>query len=806
MLLKSNNKDYVQEASRELIAIFHTNIMEQNNDSYNYLIERGIEPTVIENSVLGSIPKDFSVIEGILDKYISEVQKETEDKFQNQLKRLEDIKTELSKYSSYLVFPYIDYYKRLVKIRFRKPFTESSYNIAVMDNLIGVFFLEPYKIPLNKIKDRPLLIVEDEFNLLHYHSLRIRNGKNYSNICAVGKLLDADFETLSRITEHWDVCYDNYVNNENIKIIEDIQKNNPKCTIITAFTVPEENSTLDKFIKSYGENYEEAFTKFNELKKDAKKYFCSLEPLKQEVNALRAAKSKDKPAHIRDQEIAELVIKNIKKRAVLYKDISFNYLLSEETKKITEINEESQELINFFDSIGINPTEKIFKYLVAGLSTHCSMYGKKVTIRNSIYYDKKNFILYVNNGNKILKITKDNISEVSNGTDGILFKKNKKYTPFKQVEIEKGKDYLYDLFISKINFDGETTFLNIEEQQTVFKKYFYSLFFESIMPTKPILTIMAEKGSGKTTSLRIMGKLIFGNGFDVTPLPENQKDFDAVISNSYFLVLDNVDSTNKWLNDRLACLATGQTIKIRRLYSNNDMIEFKPKVFTGITTRTPKFKRDDVADRLVILNLKRFKEFIPEDDFINSILKYRNEIMSQVLQGLQGILEKLEENKENKIKTTQRMGDFAAFLIKTASSEGEIAKRKEILDKLSSSQAALVLDEDPLVEVLIIWLNEGNEHTEIESGELFSSLKDIAIRNKIQDFNSYKSTRSMGQRLKNIKDSLIELQILDFDRRTGSGGKGYYKFKLLTSPEPNDKSSLSSVTIPSEEYDFEQDD
>ena len=47
------------------------------------------------------------------------------------------------------------------------------------------------------------------------------------------------------------------------------------------------------------------------------------------------------------------------------------------------------------------------------------------------------------------------------------------------------------------------------------------------------------------------------------------------------------------------------------------MVEFPITAFVGITSRTPHFRREDVADRLLLFHVERLKEgFVAESDAV----------------------------------------------------------------------------------------------------------------------------------------------------------------------------------------------
>ena len=55
------------------------------------------------------------------------------------------------------------------------------------------------------------------------------------------------------------------------------------------------------------------------------------------------------------------------------------------------------------------------------------------------------------------------------------------------------------------------------------------MFFPELFPTRPILAMIGEKGSGKTSVLRRIGQMLFGPKFQVMGMSHEPKDFDAAV-------------------------------------------------------------------------------------------------------------------------------------------------------------------------------------------------------------------------------------------------------------------------------------
>lgn len=272
-----------------------------------------------------------------------------------------------------------------------------------------------------------------------------------------------------------------------------------------------------------------------------------------------------------------------------------------------------------------------------------------------------------------------------------MFEELNDYTPFSLVSFDKGKNYLSEYLIKNLNLESDE--YNIDVFKLV-EIWFYSLFFESIMPTKPIFVLIGEKGSGQTSFLRRSGQILMGEKFNVTSITSDYKNLITLITNNYFVVIDNLDSPTTQINDALARISTGQVIKIRDYYTTNQQVDFEAKCFVALTSRKPQFTRDDVADRLLCVFLKRFESFESENKLKANATKKRDEIMSYVISRLQIILSNLKNNKDKTFKTKFRMADFAEFAFKIASSEEEVKKLESMFASLSKLQKDFAVKDD----------------------------------------------------------------------------------------------------------------
>ncbi len=473
-------------------------------------------------------------------------------------------------------------------------------------------------------------------------------------------------------------------------------------------------------------------------------------------------------------EVTSTILAHLDEKGRFYTDGHRAYLFFEAEKRLVEIDAEDDGFRLLLYRYGINPADPIYRWITAGLRNEAIARGERTEIHQLSYYDPVRLTLYVcNQANQIHRITPDRIDLVDNGTDGVLFVSDPRATSFERVSVPEGVSRFTDIISSKINFAADE--LTPGERQRVFELWFYSMYFESIMPTKPIVAFVGPKGSGKSITLRKVGMLLLGGHFDVTPLTTDYRDFDAAVTNSRFVAFDNADHKCAWLNDRLATAATGGVIKRRELYTTNRLVEIPTHCFVAITAHTPHFRRDDVADRLLIMKVERLKRFVSEKKLLSEVMAHRNEILSEVLLKLQAIVRALRAEYGVDDSSAFRMADFADFALKVARHEGREEQLKRIFGKLSHEQSEFTLEGDPIYETLSIWVPE-NEGREVTNKELWGELKAIAEREGI-DFRRYEqNARGFARRMTNLQSNLQEFfEMADIPKRARVV---YHSFRL----------------------------
>ena len=677
---------------------------------------------------------------------------------------------------------------RIVAVRFRKPYSKQIvfYKPTTIGGLFNHGLFTPYKSQELKGLNDLLVLVEGEFNQLQLQSLSARIAEKqgaspeegYLFSGAVGGVNNADSRTIRKLAKSPIVCYDNDVSGAGFALVEMLQKD----ISLTAFTTPQPDSDLDSYIRSFGSRVSEAYDGVRDLVRNRQFYPRPYESIRDEIDALRKLEGgKDglKPFYV-NRRVAEIVVNDFNDRGRFYHDEKSAYFFFETEKQLLGIQRENQGIELVLSEYGLMPSEKIFRYTVDALRLESLKRGVQTEIHLFTYYNPKTNVLYLFDfASHIFRISAGGVEQVDNGTDGILFLHNPAWKPFTLITPDSDRSAFDEVILSPMRFREDN--LTAEDRRLLFLVWFYSLFFPELFPTRPILAMIGERGSGKTFSLRKVGQLLFGPSFNVMQLTDDPKDFDAAVTNDPFVAVDNADSKVPWLDDRLAVVATGGNVKRRVYFTTNKLADFPIVAFLGITSRTPHFRREDVADRLLLIYVKRFEGFTAESMILHELQERRNEVMSEVVNHLHEIVQALERQKGKSYTSGFRMADFADFALRLAHAQGWGEAMSSILDRLSGEQSSFTMEGETIFDLLEIWLTEKsgeNIGKEVTSAQLCSEFAAIAASKKIE-FIYKEKTRSFAQRLRNIMSTLREFY--DIRERPGKARSRYLSFRPKTS-------------------------
>lgn len=439
------------------------------------------------------------------------------------------------------------------------------------------------------------------------------------------------------------------------------------------------------------------------------------------------------------------------------------------SKTLCDINGFDMEcLLN--ESYKVNSTEAFFKFLIADLKNECQQRGRRAKVHIFAHYEEKPNVMYVDLClGRMLRLNGQVVEEVDNGTDGILFTsafdtESWEYIP----DVPVGG--IRETMIEDLNFAAAG-----HDQKFALLIWMLAVAFESVQPTKPLALAIGPAASGKSFMFRRVGRLFYGSAFNVTGISrDGEKDFFVQVTNTPFAAFDNVDSYIPWLEDALASSSTGMKIVKRVLYETNRAVSYEPKCFIALTARTPRFRRDDVAERILPFNLDRLDFKRPESELLTEILFKRDDLLSEYVNLLNLVV---AQDNPPEWDSGLRLADFAKFSLRVGAALQQPAAVQTILTNLKSSQAAFATEEDPVFLLLDQWtlvinevgglMDEPNDGRRVRTQDLFTELRELAIESGESFYQT--SSVALGRKLSALEEHLkLHFVVESGHTRTGT--------------------------------------
>ncbi len=269
----------------------------------------------------------------------------------------------------------------------------------------------------------------------------------------------------------------------------------------------------------------------------------------------------------------------------------------------------------------------------------------------------------------------------------------------------------------------------------------------------PILALIAEQGSGKSTAARLLRSLVDPNSAPLRAEPRSQRDLVITASNSRCVTLDNVSYLPPWLSDAICRLSTGGGFATRELYTDQEEIIFESQRPVLLTSIDDVATRSDLLDRCLLVSLptipenRRRREEELEIDFT----KVWPTVLGALLDILSGALQELPNTQLNKLP---RMADFAHWV--TTAEKGLGWPAGTFLKTYTANRESandLALEASPIGPPLLELL-QGSGDWEGTATDLLAALEETVTEQTKRQKSWPKNGRSMATHLKRIAPNL----------------------------------------------------
>lgn len=461
------------------------------------------------------------------------------------------------------------------------------------------------------------------------------------------------------------------------------------------------------------------------------------------------------------------------------------YYVPKATGRPIYIGYGSEWLASMMTSVfGINSSTGEFRYVVHGLQSYIKQLNNDTRVAVLSYYDvASNSLLLHPSWRDIHVIKSDSIQVIPNGATDVLFDINAANEPFKLSYNDLPRPW-YDIVFEGC-FDTITN-VTRDEAMALSVVWFMSILFRNGVPTRPLLAVFGPPGSGKSTFLRIVYILLYGRMRKLEQI-QGSEEFDITGSTNALVVYDNADTWEKWLPDRLATSTSDTQVTVRKLYTNFEMAVLWRTAVVALTAHSPKFIREDVADRLLLLNMNRRNAetgtaFVDESILWDRTFRLRNTVWAHIVNDVQTIL---STPKPDPATTPQfRIKDFSTFGVWVSRALGFEPAFIDGLNKIKGGQRDIVLEEEyNLTSTIGRWLGTDPAPDYRSPGLLWNIWLTHSQDPKTFQ-RSYKNASFLGKKLWIMVDALKERFNVDV-RIDSKTGVRIFKITNLESEEDN---------------------
>ena len=248
----------------------------------------------------------------------------------------------------------------------------------------------------------------------------------------------------------------------------------------------------------------------------------------------------------------------------------------------------------------------------------------------------------------------------------------------------------------------------------------------------PILDLAGEKGTAKTTTLKLIRRLVDPVKAEGRGLPSKEDDLVVSAQNNWLLSGDNISRIKPEMADALCRLATGGGLAKRQHYTDGEEYSIeamRPVALTGINTVT---ERQDLLDRMLVVTLKPIEEVERRDE--HSFWEKFETSQAMILGALlDGVSMAIRRRDKVKLERLPRMADFILFVESAAQAFGW--KPGEFMAahaRMSEGVFRVAVEGDAVAATIVEWLNESGGFSG-PAAKLLTSLNDFRQRHSHEE-------------------------------------------------------------------------
>ena len=245
----------------------------------------------------------------------------------------------------------------------------------------------------------------------------------------------------------------------------------------------------------------------------------------------------------------------------------------------------------------------------------------------------------------------------------------------------------------------------------------------------PLLVLSGEQGSAKSTTARIIGRLVDPSSVPLRAAPSSERDLMVSTQSARLLAFDNLSRIPSWLSDALCRLSTGGGFATRKLYTDLDEISLsamRPVVLNGIDDL---LRRGDLIERSIRIPCptippeRRLSEKSLWSRFDESLPGILGAVFDAVSSALRD-----RSSVSRQLSLVPRMADWAVWV--TAAEPGLGWEQGSIIEayrEMLADSSELAIDASPIGPAMLTLLDRCDGEWQGTAGALLQALR-IAFR------------------------------------------------------------------------------
>ena len=404
------------------------------------------------------------------------------------------------------------------------------------------------------------------------------------------------------------------------------------------------------------------------------------------------------------------------------------------------------------------------KKLITGINALCAdaeyrEAGTRLLQTGSTDGTDSKIIYNINQHNKIVEVAAEKVEITDNSDCRYLFADNHNMLPQVEPDLDSPPEKLLPLI--------KELFIISPEDYLIFAVYICTLFIKDIQ--HPILTAYGDFGSGKSTALKAIKRIIDLSSRDLLFLDQtNKRDFTVALTREYFTAFDNVTGKlDDSIMNILCQVVTGGTISVRKLFTNTEEVTIPLKRCLAMNGTEIVGRRNDLLERSMLIYFKRLPEEKSMSDSEYNIKL--NSFLPKILGSIFNVLRKaiaIHDTGNFQLPFKPRMLEWIQWAYCCAEGIGsglgdQLCKDYE--NNLTNSNAVAVMD-NPYISCVIGYFKEHGDFIGT-STQYYKEIMDYAQANGYDTHEKRfpSCITQVWQKMKNYSTNLKKIGIYIYE-------------------------------------------